>query len=517
MRPMSGHVFVVRADLTRLACDAVLPSCDSRLNITSVWERLFPGGLPSGDHTWLRLPADRRQGTVVPMPVPETPTDGPWVVPVVAIDLPEGDTPQSVAAAVEKGIRSIAPDLARSPSGRRRARPLFGVPLSGAGDGGFGGRRGVLIDELLKRLRAVADDCDLDVALTLHDHRDFAAAQARRTADAGWDELSDDLRDLADELGRRAADGDLSLFLGAGVSMPVGLPSWEALVAALAAEAGVTFPDDEEDLLDRSLALKIVLGEARYQKKLRDLLTTNRHALSHALLAGLGVREAVTTNFDKCYENALAVIHEDRFKVLTRDLASGGMPWLLKLHGDIDKPEGLVFTSDDYRNHAQAGEAVRGVVQGLMLTSHLLFVGFGMTDMNFLNLAAAVTAARGEADEPAEQVAGTALSLTSVDVDHDLRDDLHFVAMLPGGTDADAARLLEIFLDRLSWTAARRHPLHSSFLLDWRYKDLLTTADQKLAATLADLERSAPAEARQSEAWHQVEQLLVSLGLDARP
>ena len=39
---MSGHVFVVGADLTRLSCDDVLVPTDRSLRVTSEWRRMLP-------------------------------------------------------------------------------------------------------------------------------------------------------------------------------------------------------------------------------------------------------------------------------------------------------------------------------------------------------------------------------------------------------------------------------------------------------------------------------------------
>ena len=44
---MSGHVFIIRGDLQRLACDAVVLPCDERVpDVNSVWQEFLPVGLP---------------------------------------------------------------------------------------------------------------------------------------------------------------------------------------------------------------------------------------------------------------------------------------------------------------------------------------------------------------------------------------------------------------------------------------------------------------------------------------
>src|SRR4051794_8817969 len=53
---MSGHVFVARGDLTRLACDAVVLPCDDEFNINRLWQEFLRPGLPPvPDSSWLRL------------------------------------------------------------------------------------------------------------------------------------------------------------------------------------------------------------------------------------------------------------------------------------------------------------------------------------------------------------------------------------------------------------------------------------------------------------------------------
>ena len=69
---MTGHVFVVGADLTRLSCDDVLVPTDRTLRVSPGWCPLLPGSLIaaheedgvcvdlrwSGDERVLRVPGD---------------------------------------------------------------------------------------------------------------------------------------------------------------------------------------------------------------------------------------------------------------------------------------------------------------------------------------------------------------------------------------------------------------------------------------------------------------------------
>ena len=75
-----------------------------------------------------------------------------------------------------------------------------------------------------------------------------------------------------------------------------------------------------------------------------------------------------------------------------------------------------------------------------------------------------------------------------------------------------AARLLEIFLDRLAWRAAREHGLSAEYLLDDNYASGLNAADRELRSALISMLTTMPAEARTSAGWRRVEETLQSLG-----
>jgi uncharacterized protein (DUF4415 family) len=246
-------------------------------------------------------------------------------------------------------------------------------------------------------------------------------------------------------------------------------------------------------------------------------LEAQRHGIGHALLASLPVTRMVTTNFDPCMELALqgALGIDDQFRVLIRQVADSSKPWLLKLNGDIGDPDSIVLTTEDFRQHALESEALHGVVQGLLLTSHLLFVGFSFADKSFLELAESVTRVlrKARGTFPNDRT-NTAIALTPDDLQHVSYDDLDILKMSNNVADIrGAARLLEIFLDRLCWKANSVHDRAAEYLLDDRYLSSLTAEDKELRDVLLRLEADiSPGVKSKSPGWQRIEAVLRDLG-----
>jgi hypothetical protein len=239
-------------------------------------------------------------------------------------------------------------------------------------------------------------------------------------------------------------------------------------------------------------------------------------APAHLLLAALGVRQAVTTNYDTAYERALeATVGEGKYRVLTGQLALQPEPWLLKYHGCIKHPSTIVITTKDYAELKMHRGALQAVVESLMLTSHLMFVGFSMEDEDFVDAAARVKAVRDLAEDRKESTVATVLALHPDAVSK--HKGFENVEMLDHpGRPKEAARRLEIFLDRLSWKATTEGKAANSYLLHPDYVDLFakdgpTTKLRERLLKLAD-ELESDGALRNGTGWKQLNAFLVQLG-----
>lgn len=502
----NGHLFVVRGDLTSIASDAALVPTDRTRTLTQAWWHIFrPEDLePSyaGRQRYAGPPHDRY------MDGPTRLYDGRyWLFSAVHQDA--AALARHVAAAIDRVVLDVV-------AGDTRTKPLISLPLPGTGAGGLAHKRGAVVESLLPVLRAAADQHGVDIALVLADDRDAAAVQRRR--DGGyWDALPDGLHGPADRLGEAAADKRLSLFIGAGVSTSLDLPDWKGLVRQLRRDARLSPEFTDAPVAAQEAA--DVLGDQVVNERIREAFTVTRCTLAHALLADLQIREAVTTNYDTAYEvavNGRQRQQDGAVKVLTRTVVDPERPWLLKLHGDARSGRGIVLTRSQYEDFDRRGVPLRGMVQSLLITNHLLFVGYSLVDQTFALLAQQVRDVLQDSEEPKRQV-GTVLPVVE---DEGIRDrcgdDLTYLPMpARPGQEAEGARLLAVFLDRVAWRASQRRLDALQYLLDQRYDDVKRPEqDDALKDLVTELLLKAKPLARSSAGWEHLAAAMRRLGAE---
>jgi hypothetical protein len=504
------HVFVVPGDVTRLDADAWLLPTDRTLHITDGWYESVPGlrtaiGALGTDADEFR--AEQVKALVLPGWPQAEPQ--PVLVPVPFAGIDAADQVVEPLTAALRAAAGPAHDRAgRRPDGQRRGLPLVALAAFGSAGGGGDLLRGELLRRILEVANTVGRHLGIDIALVLRAASDLALANDVRRADPHtWSALGDDLVQKARDLAEKARNGQIVPFIGAGVSASAGLPTWRGLLEKLLDESELPADEHESfwrlDALDQAHVLRrhFTQLDKPFNKTVADYTDAPRHGLAPALLAGLPTSEAVTLNYDQLYEKASQDAGRP-LAVLPQEAVRHGERWLLKLHGTVTDPDTIVLTREDYLGYGRGREALSALAKAMLLTRHLLFVGFGLADDHFHELVHDVRQVL-----PGGGRFGTALLLTSDALRTRLwGDDLDLVAM--GGADIpEQARRLEIFLDCLLAHADRG----LTFFLDNRYGHRLTPAGQRLKRRLLDL-AAADSEERDTPAWTAVEELLRSLG-----
>jgi hypothetical protein len=397
----------------------------------------------------------------------------------------------------------------------------------GTGCGGGRCQTGEIIPLLFDEMEQAAQTFGYDVVLVTNEAPTFAAAQAERSRRVGnpqhFPQMTACLQNELEGIARDIARDNLVLFLGAGISAGAGLPLWAKLLDDLASAAEMSAAERKAlqryDFLEQAMLVQQRMEALGFNMKdeiaKRIKASSIRFSLQHALLSGLGVTEVVTTNYDDLFERASSCAGH-RLAVLPGEEAAGGR-FLVKMHGCVHAPEDIVLSRDDYLGYNDRRAALTGIVQCLLVTKKLVFVGFSLSDYNFHQIHHSVR--RGQQSKCCK---ATSFQLIrdplqeelwnhSVDV---ISMDEPYVGPDSGWRKAmsEAARHLEIFLDLLSIEVSSKS---GTPLLDTRYNDLLTPSETKLKNALRSFLEECTEDnalATGCESWRHVQALLSKLG-----
>jgi hypothetical protein len=472
-----GHLFIVNGDLTKIACDALLIPTDGVVNITASWRgflrnKTYPDRFQT--RVMRALPALSREPHVWLGNLGQS--SYPWTLDVFE---------DTVREFVEKAIAELA--LAHDED-RIYRWPKFrlAVNVIGSGYGGAAAMKGELLSRLIDVLDTLAVQHHADIVLVAYGEKAYAAAQRARRKVVQLDNLgahwrfhqqsTSDLVGRAEQLADAAITSNLVLFVGAGVSAGAGAPTWNNLLAEIARVAGFG-PESLALLAKKDPRDQATLIERRLLKAGRDLRVevaehlrrSTRYSLQHGLLTSLPSSEAVTTNFDNLFEQAARTANRP-LAVLPADPRAANGQWLLKLHGSVEHPEHIVLTRADYLDMPRQYGALIGLVQGMFLMRHMMFIGYSLQDEDFQELIHEVRKARGERNDLGR---GTVLTLFEDELEREIwAEDLDVLPMIAGTATTvsieEAARELEVFLDLVGFLSTTS----AAFFLDSTYSYL---------------------------------------------
>ena len=198
---------------------------------------------------------------------------------------------------------------------------------------------------------------------------------------------------MIDSLAAEIRDGRAILFVGAGVSAGLGLPSWSELIDRLGEDLG--FDADVFAALSSSF---LPLAEYYRLEKgsigaLRSWMDREwavddqklRHFRPHELIIELGFQLIYTTNYDRLLERSFELRQHKINKIVNaRDIARADvkLPTIVKFHGDFDDDTSLVLSESDYFHRLAFDAPLDVKLRADALGRSILFIGYSLSDIN---------------------------------------------------------------------------------------------------------------------------------------
>lgn len=179
--------------------------------------------------------------------------------------------------------------------------------------------------------------------------------------------------------------GKLVVFVGAGVSVNSGLPSWNRLIDQLKNELPKDVANSENDYLKIAQLYKNHREFKEYIEKIRHELNAGNTKINpiHEVIFELSPIHVVTTNYDDLLEKAVLQKNLQYYKICKDvDIPYATYDrYIIKMHGDLEEGN-IVFTEDDYLNYEKNFPLIETFVKSLFAANLVLFIGFSFDDYN---------------------------------------------------------------------------------------------------------------------------------------
>ncbi|AXB75911.1 SIR2 family protein [Novosphingobium sp. P6W] len=198
---------------------------------------------------------------------------------------------------------------------------------------------------------------------------------------------------MLERLARAMRDRKVVLFAGAGLSVPLKLPTWSGLMRRVAEEL-----DYDPDVLMRPGADYLQLAEYYRLEKggigpLKSWMDRSWDVSDDCLQASKVHEQIVdlkfpfiyTTNYDRNIERMFDLRGQPYSKIVSVFDVADARPdqaHIVKFHGDFDDESSLVLTESDYFDRLDFESPMDIKFRSDILGRSVLFVGYSLSDLN---------------------------------------------------------------------------------------------------------------------------------------
>lgn len=197
---------------------------------------------------------------------------------------------------------------------------------------------------------------------------------------------------MIDDLKNAVNNGNLILFVGAGVSASLKLPTWSELISHISEELGYDselFKQYGDSLLlaEYYQVVKGRIGELRswMDRNWNIDIDTIKNSKIHENIVKLNCPIIYTTNYDQCLENAYKAWGREYKKIVeVDDLVNldTSVTQIVKFHGDTISDESIVLTESSYFERLNFESPLDIKLRADMLGKSILFIGYSLSDIN---------------------------------------------------------------------------------------------------------------------------------------
>ncbi len=185
-------------------------------------------------------------------------------------------------------------------------------------------------------------------------------------------------------------EGKLVVFVGAGASLPSGMPKWNEAVETFKECLHMGEHERQDDYLKIPQLYYNARGEKEYVELARRIFRYQEPLRSsdiHRRIIALNAHTIITTNHDNLIEEAAAesgefmqIISQNQdlpYKTLQKEV--------MKIHGDFEH-NNFVLKEDDYLNYSENFKLIETYVKSLIASNVVLFIGYSFNDPDLKQL-----------------------------------------------------------------------------------------------------------------------------------